>query len=144
LNYVSSEKQQVFNVNIDPAIPNSLVGDGKRLKQVLTTFLANAVKFTPEQGEISLSVRILDECSEIITLQFEVTDNGIGIAKKYQEKLFDIFEQADGGLTRKRGGIGIGLALSKRIIELMGGKIWVDTEPGKGSTFTFTCQMKKT
>ena len=143
LNHVSSEKQQVLNVKIDPAIPNSLFGDEKRLRQVLTTFLANAVKFTPEQGEIRLSARILSRDNNIITLQFEVTDNGIGITKEYQNKLFGIFEQADGTMTRKYGGIGIGLALSKRIIELMGGKIWVDSEPDKGSTFTFTCQLKK-
>ena len=137
------KKRQKFHVSIDPAMPASFIGDARRLKQVLTTFLANAIKFTPEQGEISLSGKVLDENGEIITLQFEVRDNGIGIPKDYQDKLFDIFEQADGGTTRKHGGIGIGLALSKRIIELMGGKIWVNSEPDKGSAFTFTCQLKK-
>ena len=138
----ASQKYQTFNTHIDPAIPSSLVGDERRLKQVLATLLANAIKFTPEQGEISFSVRVLDTAGGIFTLQFEVADNGIGIPKEYQNKLFDIFEQADGGMTRKHGGIGIGLALSKRIIELMGGKIWVDSEPDRGSTFTFTCQLK--
>ena len=139
----ASEKHQTFYAHINSAMPVSLVGDERRLKQVLATLLANAIKFTPERGAISFSARVLDENKEVITLQFEVTDNGIGIPKEYQDKLFAIFEQADGGMTRKHGGIGIGLALSKRIIELMGGKIWVDSEPGKGATFTFTCQLKK-
>ena len=143
MNYRTSTKRQTFHVSIDPAMPNSFSGDARRLKQVLTTILANAVKFTSEQGKISFSAQVLDKDHEVITLQFEVIDNGIGIPKEYQSKLFDIFEQADGGMTRKQGGIGIGLALSKRIIELMGGKIWVDSEPGEGSTFTFTCQLKK-
>ena len=139
----ASEKHQVFRTKIDPVLPVSLIGDERRLKQVLTTLLANAIKFTPEQGEISFSVRVLDTDGEIVTLQFEIDDNGIGIPKEYQSRVFDLFEQADGGMTRKHGGIGIGLALSKRIIELMGGTIWVDSEPNEGSTFTFTCQLKK-
>ena len=142
-NYIASEKQQTLNFNVDPAIPASLTGDGKHLKQVITALLANAVKFTPKQGEICFAARLLDEDNGIITLQIEVSDNGIGISTEQQDKLFDLFEQVDGGSTRKHGGIGIGLALSKRIIEMMGGKIWVDSELGKGAKFTFTCKLHK-
>ena len=139
----ASRKRQSFSADIEPAIPFSLTGDERRLKQVFMALLANAIKFTPEQGAIHFSARILDAGDEVITLQFEITDNGIGIPKDYQSKVFDLFEQADGSLTRKHGGLGIGLALSQRFVELMGGKIWVDSELGKGSTFTFTCQLKR-
>jgi|GEM_PF-5268699 len=88
-------------------------------------------------------MNIHDEKNDVITLKIEVTDNGIGISKEQQENLFELFEQADGGKTRKYGGIGIGLPLSKCIVKLMNGNIWVESEPGKGSKFMFTCQVKK-
>jgi len=142
-NYTASAKRQSLSTQVDLAIPSSLTGDEKRLKQVITNLLANAIKYTPEQGEISFVARIRDETDGVLTLQFAVTDNGIGISKEQQEKLFNLFEQVDGGSTREYGGIGIGLALSERIIKMMGGEIWVDSELGRGSTFTFTCQLKK-
>ena len=110
---------------------------------MLVNLLANAVKFSPEYGKIYFNANLLNEDSEIITLQIEVIDNGIGITKEQQKRLFDIFEQADGGSTRKHGGIGVGLALSKRIIDMMGGNIWVESEPDKGAKFTFTCKLKR-
>ena len=139
----ASVKQQTIVSNIDPAIPASLAGDEKRLKQVINALLANAVKFTQENGEISFAVRVEKEEGRTITLQIEVADNGIGISKEHQHKLFAIFEQVDGGLTRKYGGIGIGLALSKRIVDMMGGNIWVESELGKGAKFYFTCKLQK-
>ena len=141
--YNASIKQQSLNFNIDPAIPCSLTGDKKRLTQVIANLLANAVKFTPEKGEISFDARVLNEDNGVVTLQIEVCDNGIGITKEQQNKLFNIFEQVDGGNTRKQGGIGIGLALSKRIIEMMNGNIWVESELSKGSKFFFTCKLQK-
>jgi len=146
--YNASEKHQTLKFKIDPEIPLSLEGDEKRLKQVITTLLANAVKFTPEKGEISFEARALKEeepqkQNDTITLQIEVTDNGIGISKDQQSKLFTIFEQADGGITRKYGGIGAGLALSKHIVEKMGGAIWVESELDKGSSFFFTCKLRR-
>jgi len=140
--YNATGKQQIIKSNIDPTIPASLIGDEKRLKQVITNLLANAIKFTPEQGEISLESRVLSIDNGIITLQITVSDNGIGIAKEQQDKLFQVFEQVDGSDTREFGGIGIGLVLSKRIIEMMGGKIWVESELNKGASFHFTCKLQ--
>ena len=120
-----------------------LSGDEKRLKQVINIFLSNAIKFTPENGEICFDARKISEDDIMITIQIEVTDNGIGISKEQQDKLFSIFEQADGSLSREYGGIGLGLALSKRIIEMMDGDIWVESELGKGSKFYLTCKLKR-
>jgi len=141
--YNSSKKKQTIKSKLDPTIPSSLKGDEKRLKQVITNLLANAIKFTPEKGEILFESEVIDFCNGIITLQITVADNGIGIAKEQQDKLFEIFEQVDGSSTRKHGGIGIGLPLSKRIVELMGGKIWVESELNKGAIFHFTCKLQK-
>jgi len=139
----ASRKNQILDCNIDPNIPDMLSGDEKRLKQVITSIVANAVKFTSEKGDIFLDAKLLDDSDGVITIQMEVSDNGIGISKEQQDRLFSIFEQADGGLTRAHGGIGIGLALSKRILEMMGGTIWVESELGKGSKFYFTCKLKR-
>ena len=139
--YNASAKQQSFTHSIDPLIPTLLKGDEKRLKQVIVNLLANAVKYTPNNGEISFFARLIDKKRGVITLQIEVTDNGIGIPQNEQIGLFDIFEQVDGGNTRKHGGIGIGLALSKRIVEMMDGNIYISSEQGKGSKFTFNCKL---
>jgi signal transduction histidine kinase len=137
-----TEKKHTFIHNIDPAIPESLSGDKMRLEQVVSNLLLNAVKFTPEKGEIRFNACSLDENDDSITLQIEIADNGIGISKEQQNNLFQIFEQVDGGSARKHGGIGLGLHLSKRYIEMMGGKIEVESELGKGSKFTFTVKLK--
>jgi len=140
--YNASKKQQVINFNIDQTIPETVTGDEKRLKQVIENLLANAIKFTPENGEIYIESSVLDVNNKTITLQVTVSDNGIGIAKEQQDNLFDIFEQVDGSHTRAHGGIGLGLALSKRIIEMMDGKIWVESELNKGAAFHFTCSLQ--
>jgi signal transduction histidine kinase/CheY-like chemotaxis protein len=142
--YNTSLKQQTFKFSIDPAIPTELAGDERRLKQVIGNHIANAIKFTPEHGEICLDARVLNEKDGIVTLQFEISDNGIGISKEQQANLFKIFEQGDGSNRRKHSGIGIGLALSKRVAEMMDGDIHVESELGKGARFRFTCKMKKT
>ncbi|MDR3294850.1 MAG: PAS domain-containing protein, partial [Clostridiales Family XIII bacterium] len=139
-NFRVDEKQQKFTVHIDRAIPRTLIGDDQRLAQVITNLLGNAVKFTPEQGSISLNTRFVKEENGICTLQIEVTDTGIGISEEQKLRLFRSFEQADGGTARKFGGTGLGLVISKRIVEMMGGDIWIESEPGKGSTFAFTVQ----
>jgi signal transduction histidine kinase len=143
IEYNASQKNQVFRYSFDPEIPPFLISDEKRLKQIITNLLINAVKYTPEHGEISFNVRTVDNESRSITLQFEVSDNGIGISKEQQANLFDLFEQADGGNTRKHRGVGIGLALVKRIVALMGGNIWVESELHNGAKFTFTCMFKR-
>ncbi|MCL2805991.1 MAG: ATP-binding protein [Treponema sp.] len=142
VSYNASKKHQIIKSNIDPTIPAVLMGDEYRLKQVIISLLANAVKFTPEQGEICFDARVTNSDNNSITLQITVSDNGIGIAKEQQDRIFKILEQVDGSLTRKHGGIGIGLALSRRIIEMMGGKIWVESEINKGAAFYFTCKLQ--
>jgi len=145
--YNAGQKKQTLSSSIDPEIPATLIGDENRFKQVIGNLLANAVKYSGEDGVISFDARLhgglnsLDEENNIVTLQIKVEDNGIGISEEHQKSLFTIFEQADGGSTRKQGGIGLGLALSKRIVEMMGGNMWVTSEPGKGSKFTFTCRL---
>ena len=139
----AAQKKQTLITTIDPMIPSYLLGDENRLSQVISNLLANAVKFTPDCGEISFSAKKIEDGSDSVTLKFEVIDNGIGISDEQQQALFMIFEQADGSNTRKHGGIGIGLALSKRIIEMMGGEIWIDSDLEKGAKFTFTCKFRK-
>ena len=139
----ASEKQQTFISNIDPSIPASLIGDEKNMRRVLFNLLANAVKFTPENGEIKLDVSILESDDKTITLQIDITDNGMGMTKEQQEMLFELFEQVDGSNTRKYSGIGIGLPLSKSIANMMHGDISVVSEINNGSKFTFTCVLRK-
>jgi len=141
--YMAIEKHQNLSYVLDPAIPSSLLGDSKRLAQVIINLLTNAVKFTPETGEIKFSAGVLAKDHGSVILKIEVADNGIGMSKEQQAKLFSVFEQLDGSLTRKYGGVGLGLVISKRIVELMGGDIWVDSEPGRGSKVAFTCKLKE-
>jgi len=143
VNFRIDEKRQKLSVNIDHSIPRALIGDDQRIAQVITNLLGNAVKFTPEQGAISLTVRLAEKVNEICTLQISVTDTGIGITPEQQKRLFQSFEQAESSTTRKYGGTGLGLAISKNIVEMMGGSIWIDSEQGKGSTFTFTIQLAR-
>ena len=137
--YNASQKKQTVASSIDPAIPTNMKGDEMRLKQVIGNLLANAVKFSPDESEIRFDARMQGKDGNKITLIFEVADSGIGISEEQQKNLFAIFEQVDGSATRKHGGIGIGLALSKRIIEMMGGTITLESELNKGAKFTFTC-----
>ena len=137
------ERKQQFRVNIDDNIPQVLVGDDQRLSQVITNLLSNSVKFTPEEGTISLDANLISEEGDICILQISVSDTGIGITEEQKTRLFYSFEQADVGTSRKYGGTGLGLAISKRIVELMGGEIWVESEPGCGSKFTFTAKLQQ-
>jgi len=135
------EKQHKFSLNVDNSVPEFFIGDDQRLTQVVTNLLSNAAKFTPEDGKISVDVSLVEKADEISTLRFEVADTGIGISPEHQKKIFNIFEQAEGGIARKFGGTGLGLSISKRIVELMGGEIHVESELGKGSTFIFTAKL---
>jgi signal transduction histidine kinase/ABC-type amino acid transport substrate-binding protein/DNA-binding NarL/FixJ family response regulator len=137
------EKKQKFTSIIDSAIPKLLIADDQRLTQVITNLIGNAVKFTPENGSISLDAQILGEEEEICIIQVSVSDTGIGIGKEQQKHLFDSFQQAESSTTRRFGGTGLGLAISKNIVELMGGSIKIKSAPGKGSTFIFTIQAKR-
>jgi len=143
VNFRVDEKHQKFTVRIDKAIPGTLFGDDQRLVQVIINLLGNAIKFTPENGSISLDTRFLGEDSGVCAIEISVSDTGIGISPEQQKHLFQSFQQADGSTVRKFGGTGLGLAISKNIVEMMGGKIWIDSEIGKGSTFFFTVRMKR-
>ena len=136
------EKHQRFDVYIDPSIPKTLIGDDQRLAQIITNLLSNAVKFTPENGSISFNANFSEEKDGVCTIQIAVSDTGIGISQEQQSRLFQSFQQAEVSTTRKYGGTGLGLTISKTIVEMMGGKIWINSELGKGSTFYFTVQMK--
>jgi len=138
------EKKQEFFVRIDRNIPGTLIGDDQRLAQVITNLLSNAVKFTPEEGRITLDALFLEEKDFIVTLRVEVRDTGIGISKQQQARLFNMFQQAEGGTTRKFGGTGLGLAISKQIVEMMDGEIWIESELGKGAAFIFTVRLERT
>ncbi|MCL2698500.1 MAG: ATP-binding protein [Oscillospiraceae bacterium] len=137
------KRQQMFTYDIDPAIPETLIGDERRLAQVISYLLSNAVKFTPERGKIYLLASVISEEGGIITLQILVRDNGIGIKEELQSHIFNVFEQVDGSNIRKHDGAGLGLPIARRIVEMMGGKIWVDSDFGKGAQFTFTCKLKQ-
>jgi signal transduction histidine kinase len=141
--YKIEEKQQNFTVEVDREVPRALVADRQRLAQVITNLLSNACKFTPEGGDIALRIRRLPDAGDLCSLHFEVQDSGIGISQEQQSRLFQSFEQADGSISRKYGGTGLGLVISKRIVELMGGEIFIDSEPGKGSTFIFTIRVRE-
>ncbi len=137
LSFRASEKGLSLIGNIDPEIPDFLIGDPGRLRQVLVNLIGNAVKFT-EKGQLTLTVSVESKTETQARLHFSVADTGIGIAPEQQSLIFKAFEQADTSITRKYGGTGLGLAISSQIVERMGGKIWVHSEPGKGSTFHFT------
>jgi signal transduction histidine kinase/PAS domain-containing protein/ActR/RegA family two-component response regulator len=143
INFRVDEKKQKFKVNVDPAIPPTLIGDDQRLVQVITNLLGNAIKFTEEGGTITLDARLAEENDNVCTIQIAVSDTGIGISAEQQEKLFRSFQQAESSTTRKFGGSGLGLAISKNIVEMMGGAIQIESKPGKGSTFTFTILAKR-
>jgi PAS domain S-box-containing protein len=143
INFRMDEKHQQFAINVDRKIPRFFIGDDHRLSQVILNLLSNAVKFSPEQGEIVLNVALVNEQDGICEIRTEVSDNGIGIDPEQQAKLFRAFQQADSGISREYGGSGLGLSISKHIVELMGGTIWVESEPGEGSRFIFTVKVER-
>ncbi len=127
---------------VEPDVPDVLVGDAARLRQVLINLVGNAIKFT-EHGEVIVHASM--DCSKNgdVILQFSVRDTGIGIPKEKQRVIFDAFAQADSSITRHYGGTGLGLSISAQILALMGGRIWVESVPGGGSTFFFTAQFER-
>jgi len=136
-----AEKKQDLTIDIDSKIPDFIVTDEQRLAQVITNLLSNAVKFTPECGKIALSAEVTDASEYHHTIRFTVRDNGIGISEEQQSRLFTPFEQADGNTCRTFGGTGLGLSISKKIVELMGGSIWIESELGKGASFIFQIKV---
>jgi CheY-like chemotaxis protein len=138
----AEEKKQNFTSKIDPAIPDSLIADERRLKQVLINLLSNAVKFTPEKGVISFSAVKMSSAEGACAIRFEVQETGIGISDETKKRLWNAFEQADNSITRSHGGTGLGLAITKQIVQMMDGTIEVESEAGKGSRFICTVRLK--
>ncbi len=135
--YKADEKGLQLQVESSPAIPQALLGDPLRLGQVLTNLVNNAVKFT-ERGQVTVSAELLRQDGDEVELRFAVRDTGIGMTPEQIDRLFKAFSQADGSTTRKYGGTGLGLSISKHLVELMQGRIWVESVPGQGSVFYFT------
>ncbi|MCL2627889.1 MAG: ATP-binding protein [Oscillospiraceae bacterium] len=138
----AEKKQQDFSLDIDKNTPNFIFGDKDRYAQVIKCLLDNSIKFTPDGGKISLDISGAEKFEDKCVLHIKVSDNGIGISAEQQEKLFDIFEQADNSMKRTYGGTGLGLSISSRIIKMMGGKIWVKSELGKGAVFNISVKVK--
>ena len=137
LGFRAHQKRLELAWRVEPDVPDQLSGDIGRLRQVLVNLVGNAIKFT-EQGEVVVAVAREAEEKNTAMLHFSVRDTGIGIPKEKQKIIFEAFTQADGSTTRQYGGTGLGLAITTRLIELMGGRIWVESRPGRGSTFHFT------
>ena len=136
----AEEKELEVLFRVDKSIPATLIGDPLRLSQILTNLANNAVKFT-EKGEIVISCSLVENMGDHVKLRFVVRDTGIGITPEQRSRLFSAFTQADGSTTRKFGGTGLGLTITKRLLELMGGEIQVESTYGRGSTFSFVITL---
>ena len=136
----ASEKRLELALRIDAAVPEIVVGDSVRLRQVLINLIGNAIKFTDE-GEVVIDVEVEFRTETDVVMHFRVKDTGLGISKDKQQSIFEAFAQADTSTTRKYGGTGLGLTITSRLVELMGGTIWVESNIGEGSTFHFTSRF---
>jgi PAS domain S-box-containing protein len=143
LSLIAHNKGLRWAVDISEEVPGTLVGDPTRLRQILVNLLGNAIKFT-ERGEVVLSVCKEGESLGRVILHFSVQDTGIGIPKDRQQLIFEAFTQADSSTTRRYGGTGLGLSITSRLVELMGGHVWVESELGRGTTFHFTAKFGMT
>jgi PAS domain S-box-containing protein len=138
----AQEKGLAIECRLAQDVPTELIGDPKRIRQVLTSLLSNAVKFT-EQGKVGVEAMLEASTPSEVEVHFVVHDTGIGIPKEKLGLIFDVFQQADDSTTRRYGGIGLGLTMSQQLARLMGGRIWAESEPDKGTTFHFTSRLKR-
>jgi signal transduction histidine kinase/CheY-like chemotaxis protein/HPt (histidine-containing phosphotransfer) domain-containing protein len=136
----AQEKRLELLCRVDQDVPDAVVGDPGRLRQILLNLLSNSIKFTAA-GEVLLQVRSEQRSLDRVMLHWSVSDTGIGIPAEKQGSIFEAFSQADGSTTRRFGGTGLGLTIAAKVVEMMGGRIWVDSDPGQGSTFHFTAQL---
>ncbi len=134
------QKELELACRIAPDVPDALEGDPTRLRQIVLNLVGNAIKFT-SAGEVVVSVEQHKQTASGVVLQFSVRDSGIGIPVEKQKTIFEAFTQADSSMNRRYGGTGLGLAIASRLVEMMGGKIWVESEPGVGTTFYFTAHF---
>jgi signal transduction histidine kinase len=135
------EKGLAFTTAVSREVPDELVGDWSRLEQILINLVGNAIKFT-ERGSVSVLLTVEERTPESVLLYFAVVDTGIGIALDRQAEIFEAFTQADGSTTRRYGGTGLGLTISRTLVGLMGGRIWLESTPGQGTTFHFTARVR--
>jgi PAS domain S-box-containing protein len=140
LRYRASEKKLGLNLEVMPEVPDAIVGDAMRLRQVLINLIGNSIKFT-DRGEVRLRVGVASALPDEVVLHFAVIDTGMGIAREKQHIVFEAFAQADGSASRRFGGTGLGLSISSRLVELMRGDIWVESEAGTGAAFRFTAKF---
>jgi signal transduction histidine kinase len=134
------QKGLELNLQVDPQVVDLVSGDPVRLRQIIVNLVGNAIKFT-SSGSVTLSVQRESQDSSHMMVRFTVKDSGIGVPLERQKEIFSAFTQADSSTTRKYGGTGLGLTISRRLAELLGGRIWVESEPGKGSSFIFTAKL---
>lgn len=140
LAFRAHQKGLELAVHVLPDVPDAVIADPVRLRQVIVNLVGNAIKFT-EKGEVVVTVQVQERSDTEVQLHFAVRDTGIGIPKDKQKLIFEAFTQADGSTTRKYGGTGLGLSISQQLVRMMGGHIWVESEPGQGSTFHFTTRF---
>jgi PAS domain S-box-containing protein len=136
----AKQKGLELSIDISPEVPDALLGDPSRLRQILSNLADNAIKFT-ERGGVVLKIESDSQSEQEVCLHFSVSDTGIGIPHEKQQLIFEAFAQADNSTTRKYGGTGLGLSISSRLVQLMSGKIWVESEANHGSTFHFTARF---
>jgi len=137
LGFRAHQKGLELIYEVQPDVTEAVLGDPGRIRQIIVNLVGNSIKFT-ERGEILLSVTQESESSDGVSLHFAVKDTGVGIPADKQQRVFEAFSQADGTMARKYGGSGLGLTICTRLVALMGGRIWVESQPGQGSTFHFT------
>jgi len=142
LSFRAASKNLELACHVDDNLPALVRGDPHRLRQIIVNLVGNAIKFTP-QGEVVVEVQLAGEDADSVTLHFAVTDTGIGIPPEKLAMIFDPFEQVDSSTTRRYGGTGLGLSISKRLAEIHGGRLWVESAVGKGSTFHFTVRLAR-
>jgi two-component system sensor histidine kinase/response regulator len=138
----TDQKPLELCARVSPSLPKSLIGDPTRLRQLIVNLVGNAIKFT-EEGNVFLDAELEESIGDEVRLHISVSDTGMGIPLEKQHIIFESFAQADGSTTRRFGGTGLGLTISRQLVELMGGRIWVESEAGKGSTFHFTCKFQR-
>jgi len=134
------EKRLELCYEVAAEVPARLLGDPGRIRQVVVNLLGNAIKFT-DRGEVALRLEVAERAAGSLALHGAVRDTGIGIPREAQAEIFEPFRQADGSTTRRHGGTGLGLTIARRLVELMGGRLWLESEPGRGSTFHFTLRL---
>jgi signal transduction histidine kinase len=137
---IAREKGLAFDFFVDPQIPPRLMGDANRIRQILANLVGNAIKFT-EEGQVKIALQRVGDDPKTAELHFLVQDTGPGLSGEFRERLFEPFTQADASITRRYGGSGLGLSICARLVELMGGRIWVESEEGKGSSFFFSLTL---